>query len=65
VHCGTEVVEEAGQGERHGARGAAGLCLGLEYIQLQACLGEDDGRRQTIGARANHSGSSWRRRHRE
>jgi hypothetical protein len=64
VHCGTEIVEESRQGERQGSRGAAGLRLRLEYIHLQACLGEDDGCRQTVGACADHSGSSWRRRHR-
>ena len=39
------------------------LRLGLEYIDLQARLGKDDCRCQTVGPCADHSGSSWRRRH--
>ncbi len=60
-----EVVEEAGQSQFHRACGAARLSLGLEYIHLQACLRKDDRSGKAVGACADHSGSSWGRRHRE
>jgi len=49
----TEVMEEAREGEFEGARGAAGLRLGLEDIDVRAGLGERDGGGEAVGAGAD------------
>ena len=53
---GAKVVVEAGQGEIHGAGGAAHVGLGLEDIDLQAGLGEHDGCCKSVRARADDTG---------
>ena len=47
---GAEVVMEAGEGEVEGACCAAGDGLGLVDGDFEACLGEDDGGGETVGA---------------
>src|ERR1700736_3412554 len=55
MHRGSKVVQESRYGQFHGARGAARCRLGLEHIDLQACLGQYDGRCQPIRTRANNA----------
>jgi len=47
---GTEVVEEAGFGELEGAGCTAGLGFGLEDIDREVGLGEDDGGGEAVRA---------------
>src|SRR5437667_12457719 len=55
MHGRSKIVQEAWQRQFHRARGATCCRLGLEYIYLQACLGQYDRCCQSIGTRANHT----------
>src|ERR1700719_1662927 len=55
---GTKVVEEARERELQGARGAAGLRLGPENLDVRATLRKDNGRGQAVGSRTDDAGSS-------
>src|SRR5580704_2783528 len=53
MHRRSKVVQEAWQSQFHRARCTARCRLSLEHIDLQAGLGQDDGRCKPIWARAN------------
>ena len=53
MHRGAEVVHEAGQGEREGARAAAGNCFGFEDFDGDTGLCEGDGGGEAVGSRAD------------
>src|SRR5258708_28642640 len=55
MHGRSKIVQEAWQRQSHGARCTACDRLGLEHIDLQACLSQYDRRCQSIGTRANHT----------
>ena len=49
MHCRSEVVEKARQGELEGSYGASGLRLGFENGYLESVLGKRDGCSETVG----------------
>ena len=51
-----EVVVEAGEGEVHGAAGAADGGLGFKDLDVEAGLGEDDGGGEAVGPGADDAG---------
>ena len=53
-----EVVQEAGKSERKCSCAAAGLRFGLVNLNLQARLGQNDGRRQAIGTCSDDHGAA-------
>ena len=56
MHGRSEVVDEAGERQFHGARGATGSCFGFEYVDFEAGLSQDDGRRESVGTGADYAG---------
>ena len=56
VDRGAEVVVVAGEGEGHGSRGAADGGFGFEEFDIEAGLGEHDGRGKAVGACADDTG---------
>jgi hypothetical protein len=58
VDRGTKIVEEARERKLQRARGAAGLRLGFENVDVHATLREDNGRGQAVGSRTDDAGSS-------
>ena len=58
MNGGAEIVEEAGQRELEGARGAAGLRLRLEDINVRAALCEGDGGGKAVGSGADYASSA-------
>ena len=55
MDSGTEIVEEAREGEFESAYGAAGLWLGLEDVNVRAGLCEGDGGGEAVGPGADYS----------
>jgi hypothetical protein len=53
-----EVVQESRQGQRKSAGAATSLRLGFEDVNLQSCLRQNNGRRQTVGAGSDDNRSS-------
>ncbi len=56
-------MQKTRQSQRKSPRCTARLWLGFEDLNLQTGLGQNDGRRQTIGTCTNDNGSLWRCRH--
>ena len=53
MHCRADIVNEAWQSELSGPRTAADGRLSLDYRRAKPCLGQNNGRRQTVGAGAD------------
>src|SRR5712671_4211263 len=53
-----KIMEEAGERELEGARGAAGLRLGFKNIDARAAFCEDDRSREAVGAGADNAASA-------
>src|SRR5215469_9028634 len=51
-----KIVPEAGKRQFECARGAAGNGLGLEHLDLEPGLGEDNGGSEAVGARTDDAG---------
>jgi hypothetical protein len=61
VNGRAEIVEEAGKREFEGARGATGLRLRFEDVNVHAVLREGDGGCEPVGSSANDAGPALRR----
>jgi hypothetical protein len=58
VDRGAKIMEEARERELESPRGATGLRLGLENVDVHAALRKDDGRGQAVGSRTDDAGSA-------
>jgi len=61
VNGGSEIVVEAWQSEFKRARGATGLRLGFEDVNVNAALREGDGSGEAVGSSADDAGPALRR----